>query len=75
MLVKRELTSKLPIKNSESCSTITSAKANYSFTTYLLLIEDFKIDTRSFPSLFAINTHTYKLTKILVTILRYSTSN
>ena len=75
MLVKRELTSKLPIKNSESCSTITSAKANYSFTTYLLLIEDFKIDTRNFPSLFAINTHTYKLAKILVTILRYSTSN
>ena len=48
ILVKRESTSRLPIKNSESCSTISSAKAKESFTIYSLLVKDFKIGTRNF---------------------------
>ena len=48
MLVKRESTSRLPIENSESCSTISSAKANEPFTVYSLLVKDFKTGTRSF---------------------------
>ena len=75
MLVNRELTSKLPIKNSESCSAISSAKANYSCTAYSLLIEDFKIGTGSFPSLCAMNTPAYNLAKFLVPILKSLTSN
>ena len=51
MLVKRESTSRLPIKNSESCSTISSAKVKESFTVYSLLIKDFKIGTRNFADL------------------------
>ena len=51
MLVKRESTSRFPIKNSESCSTISSAKANESFTVYLLVVKDFKKCTRNFNNL------------------------
>ena len=43
MLVKRETTARFPIQNLESCSTISSAKENYSFTVYLLLVKIFKI--------------------------------
>ena len=42
MLVKRESTSRFPMKNSESCSTISSAKANESFTGYSLLVKNLK---------------------------------
>ena len=45
MLVKRELTSTLTIKNSESFSTISLAKANESFTVNSLLVKDLKIST------------------------------
>ena len=45
MLIKRESTSRLPIKNSESCSTISSTKAKEFFTVYSLLVKDFKIET------------------------------
>ena len=51
MLVKRESTSKLSIKNSEPCSTISSAKAYESFTLYWLLDKDFKIGTKVFANL------------------------
>ena len=51
MLVKRESTSMPPIKISESCSTISSAKGNESFTVYSLLVKDFKICTRNFANL------------------------
>ena len=51
MLVKRESTSRLPIKNSESCSTISSAKANESFTVYSFLVKDFKTGARNFATL------------------------
>ena len=51
MLVKRESTSKLPIKNSESCSTIFSSKVNESFTVYPLLVKDFKIGRKNFDNL------------------------
>ena len=51
MLVKRESTSRLHIKNAESSSTISSAKANGSFTAYSLLVKDFKIGTRNFANL------------------------
>ena len=47
MLVKRESTSRLSIKNSESYSTISSAKADEPFTVYSLLVKDFKIGTRN----------------------------
>ena len=47
MLVNRESTSRIPIKYSESCSTISSAKANAFFTTYSLLVNDLKLDTRN----------------------------
>ena len=51
MLVKRKSTSRLPIKNSESSSTISSAiKANESFTAYPLLVKEFKIGTRDFTN-------------------------
>ena len=43
MLVKRETTARFPIQNLESCSTISSAKENYSFTVYLLQVKIFKI--------------------------------
>ena len=48
MLVKRE--SRLPIKNSEPFSITSSAKANHSFTVYLLLVQDFEIGTRNFTN-------------------------
>ena len=51
MLVK-ESTSKLSIKNSESCSTISSAKANESFTLHSLLVKDFKVVTKYFADLY-----------------------
>ena len=51
MLVNREWTSRLPMKNWESCSTISSAKTNESFTVYSLLVKDFKIGTRNFANL------------------------
>ena len=51
MLVNKESTSRLPIKSARSCSTISSAKANKSFTVYLLLAKDFKIDTTNFAKL------------------------
>ena len=51
LLVKRESTSRLPIKNSEPCSTIYSAKANETLTVYSLLVKDFKIGTRNFANL------------------------
>ena len=47
MLVKSQSTSRLPIKNSESCSTISAAKANESFTVFSLLVKDFKIVCRN----------------------------
>ena len=50
MLVKSELTSRLPIKNSKSCATI-SSDVNESFTVYSLLVKDFKIGTRNFANL------------------------
>ena len=49
MSVKRESISRLPIKIVASCSTISSAKANESYTVYSLL--DFKIGTRNFTNL------------------------
>ena len=42
MLVKKESTSRLPMKSAGCCSTISSAKANESFTIYSLLAKDFK---------------------------------
>ena len=39
------------MKNSESYSRISSAKANESFTVYSLLVKDFKIGTRNFANL------------------------
>ena len=51
MLVRREPTSILPIKKSESCSVISSAKSNDSFTAYLLLVKDFQIGTSDFVNL------------------------
>ena len=39
------------IKNLESCSTISSAKANESFTVHLLLVKVFKIGTRNFANI------------------------
>ena len=49
--MKRKSTSRLPIKNSESSSTISSAiKANESFTAYPLLVKEFKIGTRDFTN-------------------------
>ena len=42
----------LPTKNSESCSIISSAKTNESFTVYSLLIKTFKIGTRIFLNLY-----------------------
>ena len=48
MLLKRESTFRLSIKNSESCSTISSAKTNESVTIYSLLVKDFRIGTRHF---------------------------
>ena len=50
MLVKRESTSRLPKKNSGSCPTIYSVKANEPFTVYTLLVKDFKIGTKNFAS-------------------------
>ena len=47
MLVKGEPTSRLLIKNSESFLTISSGKANESFTVYLLLVKDVKVGTRN----------------------------
>ena len=47
ILVKRESASRLPIKYSQSCSTISTAKSNESFTIYALLIKDFKIGSRN----------------------------
>ena len=52
MLLKRKSISRLPLKNSESCSTISSAKTNEYFTVYLLLVKDFKIGTRNFANLY-----------------------
>ena len=49
MSVKRESISRLPIKIVASCFTISSAKANESYTVYSLL--DFKIGTRNFTNL------------------------
>ena len=49
MSVKRESISRLPIKIVASCSTISSAKANESYTVYSFL--DFKIGTRNFTNL------------------------
>ena len=51
VLVKRESTSRLPIKNSKSCSTVSSAQANESFIVYSLLVKDFKVGTRNFANL------------------------
>ena len=39
------------MKNLESCSTISSAKANESFTVHLLLVKVFKIGTRNFANI------------------------
>ena len=38
------------MESSESCSTISSAKVNESFTVYSLLIKDIKIGTRNFAN-------------------------
>ena len=46
MLVKRESTSGLSIKNSESSLTIFSVKANESFIVYSLIVKD----TRNFTN-------------------------
>ena len=51
-LVKRGSTSRIPIKDSESYSIISSAKANVFFAVYWLLVKDFKIDTRNFTNLY-----------------------
>ena len=48
MLVKRESTSRLLIKNSEFCSQISLEKTNKSFALYSLLVKDFKVGTRLF---------------------------
>ena len=50
MLVKRKSTSRFPIKKSEFCLIVSSAKANESFTVYSLLVKDFKVGTRNFAS-------------------------
>ena len=42
VLVKRESTSRLPIKNSKSCSTVSSAQTK---------VKDFKVGTRNFANL------------------------
>ena len=51
MSVERESTSRLPIKNSESCLTMSSAKASESFTEYSLLVKDVKTGLRDFSNL------------------------
>ena len=38
------------MESSESCSTISSAKVNESFTVYSLLVKDIKIGTRNFAN-------------------------
>ena len=52
MLVKRESISKLPITLLESCSTISVAKLNESFTVYLLVVNGSKIGTKFFANLY-----------------------
>ena len=52
MLVKSESISKFPMKLLESCSTISAAKLNESLTVYLLLVNDSKIGTKYFASLY-----------------------
>ena len=53
MLAKRKSTSisRFPIKCSETCSTISSAKANEFFLVCSLLVKGFKIGTRNFVNL------------------------
>ena len=51
MSVERESTSRLPIKNSESCLTMSSAKASESFTEYSLLVKDVKTGLRDLSNL------------------------
>ena len=48
MSVERQPTSRLLIKHSEACSTVSSAKVNESFTIYSFLVQDFKIGTIDF---------------------------
>ena len=43
---------KLPMKLLESCSTISVAKLNECLTIYLLVVNDSKIDTKNFASLY-----------------------
>ena len=51
MFVKRKSTYRLPMKNSESCLTIATAKANECFTIHSLLVKNFKKGTRNFVNL------------------------
>ena len=51
MLVKGESKSKHPIKTSESCLTVYSAKVNDSFIVYSLLVEYCKLENRNFANL------------------------
>ena len=51
MLVKRESTSRLTIKNSLSFSMISSVKANNSLSVYSVLVKGFNICTRKFGNL------------------------
>ena len=39
------------MENGESCLTVSSAKANKSFTIYSLLVKDFKVGARNFNNL------------------------
>ena len=51
ILAKRKSTSRLLMKHSESCSTISAGKANESFTVYPLIVKVFKIGARNFANL------------------------
>ena len=52
VLLKRESLSKIPVKLLESCSAISVAKLNESLTQYLLVVNDSKIGTKYFASLY-----------------------
>ena len=61
MLLKRESTSRLPIKNPESCSTISLAKENEYFTTNLPLVEFLHILTAFYHLLISLVLFTHSL--------------
>ena len=52
MLVKSQSISKLPMKFLESCSTISALKLKEFLTVYLLVVNDSKIGTKYFASLY-----------------------